>query len=83
MTYCTSRPSINIQEKNKTTRGIPGPSEAQVVALAALMASPGMQGRVLRTLVRRLTQPDAVYTGREMETLLLVTVAAIRAGLWQ
>jgi hypothetical protein len=84
---------LNIQEKDKNTVKTllpPGmlantraaPTEAQITLLAASLRSPHFTGQVLRVLVRRLRYPENPYTSKDLEILLLVTMALERAGMW-
>jgi hypothetical protein len=87
------RSDLNIQEKLKTpnknhtdqTAKPPGtgpPAEAKIAVLVSMLRSPHFTGEVLRVLVRRLRNPGLPYTSKELETLLLLTVALERAGMW-
>lgn len=54
----------------------------QVLVLTDLLHSPDWVGEVLRVLVRRLRHPGKPYTSKELEVLLLLTLALERAGMW-
>jgi len=85
--------SLNIQEKLKTSdknrtdlpATSPGgdlPCEIKIATLVNVLRSPDWAGDVLRVLTRRLRYPGLAYTSKELEILLLVTVALERAGMW-
>ena len=83
MSVSVSRSDPNIQEKLKTnTNKAHRPVELQVMVLAGILRSPRFLGKVLRVLVDRLRHPDRPYTNRELEVLLLLTLALERAGMW-
>lgn len=52
------------------------------MVLAGILHSAHWTGEVLRVLVRRLRHPDKPYTNKELEVLLLLTLALKRAGMW-
>jgi hypothetical protein len=87
---------LNIQEKFKTSdkkptakpheaelahSGAP-PPDTRIAALADTLRSSTFTGEVLRILVNRLRHPERAYTNRELEMLLLLTLALERAGMW-
>jgi hypothetical protein len=94
MTVPAIRSDLNIQEKRKTTDKIPVPKppnatstagpppDTRVEALADTLRSSTFTGEVLRVLVRRLRHPEHAYTSKELEMLLLLTLALDRAGMW-
>ena len=84
---------LNIQEKLKNTDkkrsekahkppGVDPPADARIAVLVGLLRSPDFTGEVLRVLTRRLRNPGLPYTSKELEILLLLTVALERAGMW-
>lgn len=56
--------------------------EAQIAALAGILASDDHTGEILRALAGRLRHPDEPHTDKELEALLTVTLALERAGMW-
>jgi hypothetical protein len=87
MSVSVPHADFNIQEKEKTTtnQGIPArgePLDPRIRALSAILRSPHLLGEVLRVLADRLRNPDKPYTSRELEILLLLTLALEHAGMW-
>lgn len=64
------------------TPGPPLPAAARVEVLASALRSRGPVGDALRVLVRRLRFPGESCTHKQIETLLLLTIALKRAGMW-
>ncbi|HXA25624.1 MAG TPA: hypothetical protein VNW90_25375 [Acetobacteraceae bacterium] len=71
---------LNIQEKFKTSDK--KHTIDRIAALADTLRSPTFTGEVLRVLVNRLRHPERAYTSKELEMLLLLTLALERAGMW-
>lgn len=70
--------SLNIQKVNKNT---PPPLEMKITVLAGLLRSSHWYGEVLRTLTNRLRHPAKPYSDKDLEVLLLLTLALERAGI--
>lgn len=47
-----------------------------------MLRSPHWLGDVLRVLTVRLRHPNQPYTSKELEILMLLTLALRRAGMW-
>lgn len=80
-----STTALNIQEKVKNVDKKPParpPVAEQVALVAAQLGAPGIVGDVLRVLVGRLRHPAKTYTSKELEVLLVLTIALKHARMW-
>jgi hypothetical protein len=80
---------LNIHKRHKYLKNQTDASKGlrqevqDVQTLAKALRSPSPIGRVLRTLVRRLEDPQAPYQGEDMENLLVLSLAQMRNQEWK
>lgn len=73
-------PALNNNRNNKYLKGLSRDRQSQIRLLTEVLRAHPPIRSALRALIRRIKNPQARWTGAELEVLLVVSIADVLAG---